>query len=153
MANGFLTTEPIDTAPLVADCTRDVDGAVVVFLGVVRNHADGRDVARMRYDAYTPMAETEMEAIAAEIALKWPEARLRMLHRTGLLEIGETSVAIVVASPHRGEAFEACRHAIERIKASVPIWKKEFGPMGESWVDGTSEVDPAPRPPGGASNR
>lgn len=135
----YLTDGTIDVAALIAAATRPGDGGVAVFVGVVRDNADGHRVERMRYDSYAPMAESEMAGIAGEIATRWPEANLRMVHRTGLLEIGEASVAIVVASPHRAEAFEACRHAIERIKQRVPVWKKEFGPDGESWVDGTAD--------------
>jgi len=142
IAVNYLTTSPIDLPNLIAGATRPGDGGVVVFLGVVRDNADGRTVTRMRYDAYSPMAEQEMAKIDAGARLRWPETNLRMMHRTGMLEIGETSVAIAASSPHRGEAFEACRYAIEGIKKSVPIWKKEFGPDGESWVNGTTDVDP-----------
>jgi molybdopterin synthase catalytic subunit len=137
---GWLTTEAIDVPALIRDATRPGDGGLALFLGVVRDNAAGRPVARMRYDAFGPMAEAEMGKIAEEIAHRWPGARLRMVHRTGWMEVGEASLAIAVAAPHRGECFEACRHALERIKARVPIWKKEVGPAGEVWVEGRSDL-------------
>jgi len=107
-------------------------------VGVVRNHNDGKPTVRVQYEAYGAMAESEMEKIAAGLAREWPQVRVRMVHRVGLLGIGEASVAIVATSPHRAEAFAACRAAIDRVKTTVPIWKKEFHPDGSSdWVDPT----------------
>ena len=134
-----LTTSPIDLASLLAQA-RSGDGAVATFVGVVRDHNDGRPTVRVQYEAYGDMAESEMERIAAGLAREWPEVRVRIVHRVGLLGIGEASVAIVATSPHRAEAFAACRAAIDRVKTTVPIWKKEFHPDGSSdWVDPTRE--------------
>ncbi len=134
----YLTAEPIDVASMLTE-TRAGDGAVALFVGVVRNENQGRATTQIRYEAYGPMAESEMEKIAAGLAREWPEVRIRMVHRVGLLGVGEASVAIVATSPHREKAFAACRAAIDRIKTTVPIWKKEFHPDGSSdWVDPTA---------------
>ena len=134
-----LTSSPIDLPSLLAQA-RSGDGAVATFVGVVRDHNDGKPTVRVQYEAYGDMAESEMEKIAAGLAREWPEVRVRIMHRVGLLGIGEASVAIVATSPHRAEAFAACRAAIDRVKTTVPIWKKEFHPDGSSdWVDPTKE--------------
>ena len=131
----FLTSDPIDVGSLLLEA-RQSDGAVAVFVGIVRNDNEGRATTQIRYEAYGPMAESEMEKIAANLAREWPAARVRMLHRVGLLHLGEASVAVVATAPHRDEAFAACRAAIDRIKTTVPIWKKEFHPDGSSdWVN------------------
>src|SRR6266542_166341 len=133
----YLTAEPIDVASMLTE-TRAGDGAVALFVGVVRNENQGRATTQIRYEAYGPMAESEMEKIAAGLAREWPEVRIRMVHRVGLLGVGEASVAIVATSPHREKAFAACRAAIDRSKTTVPIWKKEFHPDGSSeWEDPT----------------
>ena len=132
-----LTFNPIDVAGLLNE-VRPSDGGVCVFLGVVRNENEGLPTVAIQYEAYGPMAEAEMEKIAGFLAQEWPQTRVRMRHRVGQLAVGEVSVAIVAASPHRAEAFAACRAAIDRIKTTVPIWKKEFHPDGSSaWVDPT----------------
>ena len=132
----YLTADPIDLDSLLHEA-RASDGAVAAFVGVVRNENEGRMTTRILYEAYGPMAESEMEKIAAGLAREWPAVRIRMIHRVGLLQVGEASVAVVVTSPHRTQAFAACRAAIDRIKTTVPIWKKE------SYADGTEEwVDP-----------
>ena len=132
----YLTADPIDVASMLSEA-RPSDGAVAAFIGVVRNENEGRSTTRILYEAYGPMAESEMEKIAAGLAREWPAVRIRMIHRVGLLQVGEASVAVVVTSPHRTQAFAACRAAIDRIKTTVPIWKKE------SYADGTEEwVDP-----------
>lgn len=137
----FLTSDPIDLAALLAEA-RPEDGAVCLFVGVVRNESDGRVTVAIDYEAYGPMAESEMAHIAREVSDAWPGARLRVVHRVGRLAVGEASVAIVATAPHRDEAFAACRAAIDRIKKTVPIWKKEIRPDGMSeWVDPTA---PAP---------
>jgi molybdopterin synthase catalytic subunit len=133
----YLTFNPIDVAALVNEA-RPSDGGICVFLGVVRNENEGRPTISIQYEAYGPMAEAEMARIVLRIEEEWPDARLRLQHRAGRLEVGEVSVAVVATAPHRREAFEACRAAIDRIKTSVPIWKKEFHPDGSSeWVDPT----------------
>lgn len=121
-----LTRDPLDIASLIRETRRPSDGGLALFLGVVRNENDGRAVARIEYTAYEPMAESEMGKIAAELTAEFPGTRVAMRHRLGMLSVGEASVAIVAASPHRAEAFAACRAAIEKIKARVPIWKKEM---------------------------
>ena len=114
------------------------DGAVVTFLGLVRNHNLGRSVRYLEYEAYEPLALKAFERIAAEIQGRWPGARLALHHRTGRVEIGEASVAIATSSPHRGEAYAASRYAIERIKQIAPIWKHEFFDGGEVWIEGAT---------------
>jgi molybdopterin synthase catalytic subunit len=133
----YLTFNPIDLAAMLSEA-RPSDGGVCLFVGVVRNENEGRPTSAIHYEAYGPMAEAEMARIAREIAREWPQARLRMQHRIGRLDVGEASVAVLAAAPHRVEAFAACRAAIDRIKTTVPIWKKEFHPDGSSeWVDPT----------------
>ena len=139
----YLTREPIDLASLLAD-VRPSDGGVCVFLGVVRNENAGRETVSIEYEAYGGMAEAEIEKIAREVERDWPDARVAIRHRTGLLRVGDASVAVVASAPHRADAFAACRAAIDRIKHSVPIWKKEFHPDGSSeWVDPTETASPA----------
>jgi molybdopterin synthase catalytic subunit len=109
-------------------------GAVVVFMGTVRDENEGRAVVKLEYEAYASMAVAEMERIAKEIALEIPGTKLAVLHRTGSLVVGDTAVVCAASAPHRGEAFRACRALIDRIKARVPIWKREHGPDGAYWV-------------------
>jgi molybdopterin synthase catalytic subunit len=112
------------------------DGGVVTFQGVVRDNARGKQVRSLEYDAYVEMAEQQMAQIAAEVERRWEASTVAMVHRIGPLEIGECSVAVVVACPHRAEAFEACRYVIDTLKSTVPIWKKEIYADGEEWVEG-----------------
>ena len=129
-----LTDRPIDVASMLA-AARASDGGVCTFLGIVRNENGGRRTLRIEYQAYGPMAESEIEKIADGLAREWPDTRVSIRHRVGTLEVGEIAVAIVATSPHRAQAFEACRAAIDRIKKSVPIWKREFHSDGTSdWV-------------------
>jgi molybdopterin synthase catalytic subunit len=114
------------------------DGAVVTFLGLVRNHNLGRSVRYLEYEAYEPLAVKAFERIGAEIHERWPSARLALHHRIGRLEIGDASIAIVVRSPHRGDAYAACRYAIERVKQIAPIWKREFFDGGDVWIEGAT---------------
>ncbi|HVG22607.1 MAG TPA: molybdenum cofactor biosynthesis protein MoaE [Thermoanaerobaculia bacterium] len=130
----YLTDDPIDPRALVERVLRPSDGAYVLFEGVVRNHHHGKAVESIFYDAYRPMAEKELDAIVRDLQSRYPDVALAVVHRLGLLVVGEASIAIVAASPHRAEAFEACRTMIDRIKETVPIWKKERGPDGEEWV-------------------
>ena len=130
----YLTDDPIDPRALVRRVMRPSDGAYVLFEGVVRNHHEGKAVESIFYDAYRPMAEKEMDAIVREIAARYPGVALAVEHRLGRLLVGDSSIAIVASSPHRAEAFEACRMMIDRIKETVPIWKKERGPDGEEWL-------------------
>ena len=120
-------------------------GAVSLFMGVVRDNNLGRDVDYLEYDAYPAMATKVMRQIAAEIRERWDVLDIAMYHRIGRLEIGEASVAVAVASAHRGEGIEACHYGIDRLKAIVPIWKKEVWADGEEWIEGSltaaAEVD------------
>ena len=137
-----ITEEPIRPDALF-DCVRsDEDGAVVTFAGVVRDNSLGRETEHLVYDAYREMAEKKLREIGAEIRAKWGLEHVAILHRVGRMEIGETSVLIAVASPHRREAFEACHHAVDRIKQIVPVWKKEVWDNGESWVEGDVHASP-----------
>ena len=111
-------------------------GAVATFLGVVRSMHKGRRVRYLEYEAYEPLALQVFGRIADEARAQWPDATLAIHHRIGRLEIGEVSVAIATATPHRAEAFHACRYAIERIKQVAPIWKHEFFEDGDAWVEG-----------------
>lgn len=139
-----LTDAPFEPASLLASVRRDGDGGLALFVGVVRDHNDGKSVTRLEYSAYIPMAEKEMDRIAAEIAALHPGARVAFRHRVGSLSIGDVAVAVAAAAPHRDEAFAACRAGIEAIKARVPIWKKEFGPDGSSWVEPCGDPSHAP---------
>ena len=117
------------------------DGAVVTFLGLVRNHNAGRSVRYLVYEAYEPLALKTFERIAAEVRERWPGTSLALHHRTGHLEVGEASVAIVVRSPHRGNAYAGCRYTIERVKQIAPIWKREYFEGGDVWIEGAT-ADP-----------
>lgn len=133
-----MTTEPIDDAmirALVARVTAQSDGGVVTFEGIVRNSSRGKRIRYLEYEAYPGMAEAEMAKIAATVEERWGARGIAMIHRTGRLEIGECSVVVVVACPHRAEAFDACRFAIDTLKATVPIWKKEVAEDGAEWIE------------------
>ncbi|MEM7415507.1 MAG: molybdenum cofactor biosynthesis protein MoaE [Gemmatimonadota bacterium] len=138
MVHAAITSDVIDPAAVLSRVGHDEDGAALLFVGVVRNHADGRSVSGMRYDAYVEMAEPELARIAEEAAERLSTDRLAVVHRIGELDIGEVSVAIAASSPHRAESFDATRYVIEEIKKRVPIWKKEHYVEGDaSWVKGT----------------
>jgi molybdopterin synthase catalytic subunit len=126
--------EAIDVAALSR--TEPEDGALCVFTGVVRNHNDGKSVLYLEYEGYEEMVASIFDEIAQEAKARFGVTRVRMVHRLGRMEIGETSVAVAVSSPHRGEAFEACRFAIDTLKHKAPIWKKEFYADGSSWLEG-----------------
>lgn len=150
----FVTEEPLSADRLIHEVSNPWAGAVLTFAGIVREFTHGQRTIALEYEAYAPMALRKMEEIAGEIRQHWPEVRVAMGHRTGKLAIGEISVLIAVASPHRGEAFEAGRHAIERLKQIVPIWKKEVWEDGSEWKgpqtgpwDPRGKTDP-PAPPG-----
>lgn len=130
-----ISEHPLDEAEVVARVDGPDAGGVVSFVGNVRNHARGHSIQFLEYEAYPAMAEREMEKIAAEAATRWPGTRVAIAHRVGHLEIGEAAVVVVAVSPHRAEAFEACRFAIDTLKVTVPIWKKEVATDGEYWVD------------------
>jgi len=140
-----LVREPIRTSELVTHVKAPEDGAVVVFDGIVRNHSGGRATNYLEYDAYEPMALAKMREIGAEIRRNFTIHRLAIVHRLGRLEIGETSVLIAVSSPHRRAAFDACRFAIDALKRTVPIWKKEYFADGAVWAEGeVPTVKPIP---------
>jgi molybdopterin synthase catalytic subunit len=131
-----LTREPLDRDALIAAVWHAGAGALVTFEGVVRDNARGKSVRYLEYEAYVEMAEERMRAIAVEAQERWGTDHIAVAHRLGHMEIGEASVIIVVASPHRAEAFDACRYIIDTLKATVPIWKKEVSPDGAEWVEG-----------------
>lgn len=125
----------------VADAVRgDSNGAVVTFLGSTRDFTGDRRVLHLEYEAYRPMADKQLARVVEEIADRWAGADAAIAHRLGRLEIGELSLVVAVASPHRKEAFDACAYAIDRIKQIVPIWKKEFFEGGEVWVGSQEDV-------------
>jgi len=130
-----LSDGPIDVGKVVARVSGPGMGGIVTFIGAVRNRARGRDIRHLEYESYPEMAEREMERIAGEAADRWSGTRVAIAHRAGHLEIGDIAVVVVAAAPHRAEAFEACRYAIDTLKQRVPIWKKEVATDGEYWVD------------------
>jgi molybdopterin synthase catalytic subunit len=131
-----LTRERIDAEKLVAESKRGEDGAVVVFDGVVRNNTRGRATLHLDYEAYEEMALRQMKALGAEARERFKVRQVTMVHRLGRLEVGETSVLIVVASAHRAQAFDACRWLMDTLKQTVPIWKKETFADGAVWAAG-----------------
>jgi len=128
-----LQTEPIDYAELTERVRTPACGAVVLFLGTVRELTEGKATAALDYEAYPEMAEKKLAEVEAETRRRWPVGEIAQVHRLGHLELGEVSVAVAVSCPHRAQAFEACRFAIDRVKEIVPIWKKE------NWADGSTE--------------
>ena len=134
----------LDLAGLVRVVEGAGSGAVASFLGLVRDHNQGRRVTHLIYEAYEPLAVRALDRIVGESRERWPGVSLAIHHRVGRLEIGEASVAIAAASPHRADAFAACRYAIERIKQIVPIWKHEYFDGGDVWIEGaTADPDDA----------
>src|ERR1700757_2503878 len=137
-----LVREVIDADALVRNVRAGQDGAIVTFDGFVRNESHGRETSYLEYEAYESMALGKMKEIAEQIHERFAIHRVAIVHRLGRLEIGETSVFIAVSAPHRGAAFDACRFAIDTLKRTVPIWKKEDFADGAVWADG--ELPPAP---------
>lgn len=133
-----LTAAPLDPRHLEALVRRPGAGALATFAGVVRDENLGRRVRYLEYEGHPEMALSAMAAIKVEIETRWPGARAAMAHRLGRLEIGDVSVVVVVSHPHRAEAFEACRHGIDTLKVTVPIWKKEYFLDGSHWVEGVA---------------
>ncbi|HEX9067702.1 MAG TPA: molybdenum cofactor biosynthesis protein MoaE [Ktedonobacterales bacterium] len=134
-----ITREPLDQTAMDALETAIMHpgaGGLVTFEGIVRDHARGKRVRWLEYEAYPEMAEREMRVIVAEIATRWQTDAIAMVHRVGRLAVGERAVVVRVACAHRAEAFEACRYGIDTLKATVPIWKKEIYEDGEEWVEG-----------------
>lgn len=130
----WLTEGPLSIDQLLQRVARPEAGAIVLFAGVARRFTGSRVTEYLDYDAYPPMAVSEMEKIVAEVQERWPGTRVAMAHRVGKVDIGEASVLVAVSAPHRKDAFPAARYAIDRLKETVPIWKKEVGPAGELWI-------------------
>ena len=137
-----LVHQPIDVDALLRHVRAGQDGAIVIFDGFVRNESHGRPTLHLEYEAYESMALTKIREIGAQVHERFSIHRVAIAHRLGRLEIGETSVFIAVSAPHRAAAFDACRFAIDTLKKTVPIWKKEFFADGAVWADG--EIPPAP---------
>jgi molybdopterin synthase catalytic subunit len=137
-----ITRSRILNAEIAAQVRTDADGAVATFDGCVRNHSHGRATLYLEYEAYEAMALAKMQEIAAYLHANYAIRRVAMVHRLGRLEIGETSVVVAVSAAHRAAAFDACRYAIDTLKKTVPIWKKEFFADGAVWADG--ELPPVP---------
>jgi len=135
-----LQTVPIRVEELTDAVRRDRDGAVALFLGTVRDANRDRRVLRLEYHAYEAMAEREMARLREDALERFDVSEIAIVHRTGTLEIGEVSVAVAVASPHRAAAFEACRWVIDTLKRTVPIWKKEHFEGGEVWIEGSPQA-------------
>ena len=131
-----ITTAPLDIGALVAAVGTRNSGAVTTFLGLVRDHNQGRRVEYLVYESYVPLAERVLDRIATETCDRWSSVAIAIHHRIGRLEIGEASVAIAAASPHRADAFAASRYAIERVKQILPIWKHEYFEGGDVWIEG-----------------
>jgi len=138
-----LTREVIPSVAIAREVRADEDGAIATFDGCVRNHSHGRATLYLEYEAYEAMALAKMQEIAADLHTRFAINRVAIVHRLGHLEIGETSVFIAVSSAHRAAAFDACRYAIDTLKKTVPIWKKEFFADGAVWADG--ELPPVPK--------
>ena len=130
-----ISDAPLVAAEVVERVAAEDTGGIVTFVGTVRNQARGHAIEYLEYEAYPEMAEREMENIAEEAATRWPGTRLAIAHRVGHLEIGDAAVIIAACAPHRGEAFAACQFAIDTLKVTVPIWKKEVAVDGAYWVD------------------
>lgn len=140
-----ITRHAIDSHQLAERLRAPRDGAVVVFEGIVRDHSGDKRTLWLEYEAYEPMALRQMAEIGREAREKFAIDRVAMVHRVGRVEIGETSVAIVVTAAHRGAAFEACHYAIDRLKQDVPIWKKEFFDGGAVWAESEGKMPPRVR--------
>lgn len=137
----WITASPLSVDEVLGRVNRPEAGAIVLFAGVARRFTGQRVTDRLEYDAYPEMAVSEMEKIAAEVKARWPEAEIAMVHRVGTVAIGEASVLIAVSTPHRAEAFQAGKFAIDRLKETVPIWKKEVWATGEMWVGDVAQAD------------
>ena len=135
-----ITDRPLDAEAITALVRKETNGAVVTFLGTTRSSTGDRRVLHLEYEAYRPMADKVLAEIVGEIGERWSVEDVAIAHRIGRLEIEETSLVVAVASPHRREAFAACQYAVDRIKQTVPIWKKEFFEGGEVWVESPEDV-------------
>ena len=142
----LLTRKPLDSEAITTTVHGDANGGVVTFLGTTRNETDARRVLYLEYEAYEDMAEKMLARIAQEIRERWGITDVSIAHRFGRLEIGEVSLVVAVASPHRAEAFAACQYVVDRIKQDVPIWKKEVFENGEVWVGTEGHQHSLPTP-------
>ena len=131
----WVQSAPLSLDVLMAEVCGPGVGGIVSFIGTVRDHARGKTIDHLEYEAYVPMAEKEMRRIAEQASERWPGVRVALAHRIGSLAIGEAAVLVVAAAAHRGEAFEACRYVIDTLKRTVPIWKKEFASEGSIWIE------------------
>ena len=141
--------EKLDPEAITSRVRKDTNGAVVTFLGTTRSFSGDRNVLHLEYEAYQPMADKKLAEVLDEVRERWDVQDASIVHRIGRLDIGEISLVVAVASPHRGEAFAACGYAVDRIKQTVPIWKKEFFEGGEVWIgseQGTHGEAPAETP-------
>jgi molybdopterin synthase catalytic subunit len=138
---------PLDPEACTATVRQPGSGGIVTFVGCVRDFSEGKQVEHLEYEAYEPMAIEKLEQVVAEARARWPVQAMAIQHRLGRLEIGDDAVVIAVACRHRGQAFEACRFAIDRIKEIVPIWKKEYGEDGAVWVGGPTDPSSHARVP------
>ena len=129
-----LTDQPLDVAAVIAEVQHAGAGGLAVFVGTVRDHADGKPVSLLEYEAYAPMAVAEMRRCVDEIENVYGVVRLAVHHRVGALKVGDAAVVCAASAPHRREAFTACHGLIDAVKARVPIWKREHGPQGAYWV-------------------
>ena len=129
-----VSDEPLSLDEVVRAVTSDEHGGVVTFTGVVRRQSRGKRIVRLEYEAYRPMAERKLAEIGAQLAQEQPGVRVAIVHRVGKLAVGDAAVVIATSAPHRAAAFDACRAAIDRLKESVPIWKKEIAEDGEEWI-------------------
>ena len=137
-----IVNEPLDAEAITAKVKNDSNGAVVTFLGATRDFTGARKVLHLEYEAYRPMADEKLAEVASDLRERWSIEDVAIVHRIGRLEIGEVSLVVAVASPHRKEAFAACQYSVDRIKQIVPIWKKEFFEGGEVWVGSQESSSP-----------
>jgi molybdopterin synthase catalytic subunit len=141
----YLTRDPLSIDRLVAEVAAPAFGGTCIFLGTVRNGPDDQGVTAIEYSAYEEMVEAEFGRLLADARGRWPEARIVVRHRLGAIPVGEASIAIAAAAPHRAQAFEACRYVIEEVKRRGPVWKKELRLDGtEVWVDPDGRPTPHP---------
>jgi molybdopterin synthase catalytic subunit len=130
-----ITNKPIDVQKVINKVKSPEAGGICVFIGTVRNHSRGREIVALEYEAYEEMAAKTINEIRDEIRLKWDVRKMAISHRVGALRVGDIAVVIAISTPHRKESFAACQYAIDRLKETVPIWKKEFTMDGESWIE------------------
>jgi molybdopterin synthase catalytic subunit len=136
----LVTDDKLDPEAITAQVRNPTSGAVVTFLGTTRSVTSDRKVLHLEYEAYRPMADNKLTEIADEMKARWPVEGVAIAHRTGRLEIEEISLVVAVSSGHRKDAFEACHYAVDRIKRTVPVWKKEYFEGGEVWVESPEDV-------------